>query len=121
MVPAVWLIAVRRLAGEGVEAGPVWFRATLQGVFPTGSRRKPPLLQALFAPPLARCPVAFLFCVGLICLLIQEVQAALPPVKVSDARTQYLIRSWQVEDGMPRHSVRSLFQTRSGYLWLGTY
>jgi len=33
----------------------------------------------------------------------------------------YLVESWQVEDGVPRHSVRSLLQTRTEYLWVGTY
>src|SRR5678815_5803735 len=41
--------------------------------------------------------------------------------EVVDRRSEYLLDSWQVEDGVPRHSVRSLCQTRDGYLWVGTY
>jgi hypothetical protein len=39
----------------------------------------------------------------------------------SNRQSEFLLESWQVEDGVPRHSVRSLFQTRDGYLWVGTY
>ncbi len=33
----------------------------------------------------------------------------------------YLIRSWQVENGLPQNKVTAVVQTRDGYLWLGTY
>jgi signal transduction histidine kinase/ligand-binding sensor domain-containing protein len=34
--------------------------------------------------------------------------------------TQALLRIWQVPQGLPRATIFSLQQTRSGYLWLGT-
>ena len=37
------------------------------------------------------------------------------------AAPNYLIRVWQVENGLPQNSVTALAQTRDGYLWLGTY
>ena len=45
-------------------------------------------------------------------------------VRAHDIQTwenEYLVESWQVEDGVPRHSVRSLLQARDGYMWVGTY
>jgi diguanylate cyclase (GGDEF)-like protein len=34
--------------------------------------------------------------------------------------TQYKIDVWQTEQGLPLNTVQSLFQTRDGYLWVGT-
>jgi ligand-binding sensor domain-containing protein/signal transduction histidine kinase len=34
--------------------------------------------------------------------------------------TQYVHRIWQVQQGLPESSIYSIFQTRDGYLWLGT-
>ncbi len=39
-----------------------------------------------------------------------------PQKKVS----QYIIDSWQTEDGLPQNSVRSIAQTKDGYIWLAT-
>jgi ligand-binding sensor domain-containing protein len=39
--------------------------------------------------------------------------AAAPP--------NYVIRTWQVENGLPQTKVTAVTQTRDGYLWLGTY
>jgi ligand-binding sensor domain-containing protein len=39
--------------------------------------------------------------------------AAAPP--------NYVIRTWQVENGLPQNKVTAVTQTRDGYLWLGTY
>ncbi len=36
------------------------------------------------------------------------------------ATSQYLIRSWQVDQGIPNNTVNAIHQTRDGYLWLGT-
>jgi ligand-binding sensor domain-containing protein/signal transduction histidine kinase len=43
--------------------------------------------------------------------------AALNP---SRAVTQYVKRSWTVEQGLPQDSVQTIAQTLDGYLWLGT-
>lgn len=37
------------------------------------------------------------------------------------AMPNYLIRTWQVEGGLPQNKVTAVVQTRDGYLWLGTY
>ena len=37
------------------------------------------------------------------------------------AATPYLIRTWQVENGLPQNKVTAGVQARNGYLWLGTY
>ena len=34
--------------------------------------------------------------------------------------TQYKVDTWQTEQGLPLNTVQSLFQTRDGYLWVGT-
>lgn len=34
---------------------------------------------------------------------------------------QYRIESWTTDDGLPQNSVRSVLQTRDGYLWLTTF
>jgi signal transduction histidine kinase/ligand-binding sensor domain-containing protein len=35
--------------------------------------------------------------------------------------SDYLIKTWEVEDGLPQSSVTSIAQTQDGYLWLGTF
>ena len=35
--------------------------------------------------------------------------------------SQWGIRVWQVEDGLPQNQVRAICQTRAGYLWLATF
>ena len=32
----------------------------------------------------------------------------------------FVVRSWQVEDGLPHNSVNAILQTSDGYLWLAT-
>jgi ligand-binding sensor domain-containing protein len=34
---------------------------------------------------------------------------------------QYRFESWTADDGLPQNSVRSIIQTRDGYLWLTTF
>lgn len=36
------------------------------------------------------------------------------------AISQYRIDRWQTEQGLPMNTVQSMFQTRDGYLWVGT-
>ncbi len=38
----------------------------------------------------------------------------------SKAVTQYSIKSWQAQEGLPQNTVTSMVQTRDGYLWCGT-
>ena len=35
--------------------------------------------------------------------------------------TQYLVNSWQSENGLPEISVQAIAQTRDGYIWAGTH
>lgn len=37
------------------------------------------------------------------------------------APAEYTLRRWGTEDGLPHGGVRTLLQTRDGYLWVGTY
>jgi PAS domain S-box-containing protein len=32
----------------------------------------------------------------------------------------YIVTRWDAEDGLPQNSIRQIFQTRDGYLWIGT-
>ncbi|HYC62588.1 MAG TPA: two-component regulator propeller domain-containing protein [Thermoanaerobaculia bacterium] len=49
-------------------------------------------------------------------ILCVEAHALDPAVPL----TQYVQRSWDVEDGLPQDAVQAIAQTRDGYLWLGT-
>jgi signal transduction histidine kinase/ligand-binding sensor domain-containing protein len=42
------------------------------------------------------------------------------PLEQNRALTQYIHRVWQSPQGLPLASIRSLYQTSDGYLWLGT-
>jgi len=35
--------------------------------------------------------------------------------------SEFLVRSWQNEDGLPHSTINSILQTQDGYLWFGTY
>lgn len=37
-----------------------------------------------------------------------------------DNPSPYIVKSWTTEEGLPQHSVLSLLQDETGYLWLGT-
>jgi len=34
---------------------------------------------------------------------------------------QYVLRSWDTDDGLPQNSILSIVQDREGYMWLGTF
>ncbi|MEX2191598.1 MAG: two-component regulator propeller domain-containing protein, partial [Bacteroidota bacterium] len=36
-------------------------------------------------------------------------------------QSQYVVRQWNVEHGLPQSSVRCITQTHDGYLWIGTW
>ncbi len=46
------------------------------------------------------------------------VQAQISPHKLL---TQYELKNWQAEDGLPQNSVTTIIQGSNGYLWIGTY
>ncbi len=37
------------------------------------------------------------------------------------AAPNYLVRTWQAEEGLPQNTVTAVVQTHDGYLWVGTY
>ena len=57
------------------------------------------------------------FCCGLLLWGLPSLLAALDPSLVP---TQYILRAWQVEQGLPQNSVEAIAQDRDGFLWLGT-
>jgi diguanylate cyclase (GGDEF)-like protein len=46
--------------------------------------------------------------------------SAAPAVALKTSITQYRIDSWQTEQGLPLNTVQTMYQTRAGYLWVGT-
>lgn len=63
--------------------------------------------------PRLRAIASFLFCVG----WALSVSAA-EPARLS---SKYRIDGWQLDEGLPQNSVTTVIQSRSGYLWLGTF
>jgi ligand-binding sensor domain-containing protein len=43
-----------------------------------------------------------------------------PALNPAKALTQYTLRSWDAESGLPQNSVQTIVQTPDGYLWVGT-
>ena len=37
------------------------------------------------------------------------------------AYPNYIVRTWQAEQGLPQNKVTAMVQTRDGYMWVGTY
>lgn len=61
---------------------------------------------------------SFLFVLWLLCTLVLSVRvSAMTP---GTGGEPFTVRSWTVEDGLPQHSVLSILQDRTGYIWLGT-
>jgi ligand-binding sensor domain-containing protein/signal transduction histidine kinase len=54
---------------------------------------------------------------ALLLLVCHQSVLALDPQK---AITQYILKSWTSDDGLPQNSVVTIAQTRDGYLWFGT-
>ncbi len=47
-------------------------------------------------------------------------EAANPVDPLKTSITQYRIDGWQTEQGLPLNTVQTMYQTRAGYLWVGT-
>jgi ligand-binding sensor domain-containing protein/signal transduction histidine kinase len=46
-----------------------------------------------------------------------------PPVRALDPTEKpanYIVTRWDTEDGLPHNSIRHLYQSRDGFLWIGT-
>lgn len=56
-----------------------------------------------------------LLCLLVVCLA-SDLEGAVPPGPGAD----YLVETWNTEDGLPQNSVTCLIQSKEGYLWLGT-
>src|SRR3974390_472059 len=39
----------------------------------------------------------------------------------SSQNSEWLIKNWQTEDGLPENSATAMVQTPDGYLWFGTF
>src|SRR6516162_211704 len=42
-------------------------------------------------------------------------------VEVAPQNSEWLIKTWQTEDGLPENSATAMVQTPDGYLWFGTF
>jgi len=73
-------------------------------------------------PPHRALLAAFGCTLALVLALLPAARAQtinpLDPSKM--AVTQYKIDGWQTEQGLPQNTVQSMYQTRDGYLWVGT-
>jgi len=49
-----------------------------------------------------------------------QAAAANPVDPLKTSITQYRIDGWQTEQGLPLNTVQTMYQTRAGYLWVGT-
>jgi len=50
-------------------------------------------------------------------LLLLETAHAVPTYLAGN----YVLRRWQVEDGLPQNNITSVLQTRDGFIWIGSY
>jgi PAS domain S-box-containing protein len=57
--------------------------------------------------------------VGLLCALLPAAGQATQPTVRADP--DYLIDTWQTDDGLPENSATAMVQDRDGYLWFGTF
>ena len=49
------------------------------------------------------------------------VLAAVANLGFAEAASEYLIQSWEINQGLPQVSVLAIAQTRDRYLWVGTF
>lgn len=42
-------------------------------------------------------------------------------VKCQENTLHYIIKSWNIENGLPQNTVKSIIQSTDGYIWLGTF
>ncbi len=80
------------------------------------------MLSSEVDPPHRALLAAFGCTLALVLALLPAARAQtinpLDPSKM--AVTQYKIDGWQTEQGLPQNTVQSMYQTRDGYLWVGT-
>ena len=83
---------------------------TFRGVIP--HRASEPLLKAFL--------VAGALALALLLPHAADAQTMDPIDPSKMAVTQYKIDGWQTEQGLPQSTVQTMYQTRDGYLWVGT-
>jgi len=64
--------------------------------------------------------IIFSVCVSTFLFLFSWLSAPLLALDPGKAITQYHLKVWNMEDGLPGNSVYAILQTQDGYLWLGT-
>jgi diguanylate cyclase (GGDEF)-like protein len=67
--------------------------------------------------------LSWLLCGATLALMLAGGTARAENRELGDAMaslTQYKLDVWQTEQGLPLNTVQSLYQTRDGYLWVGT-
>src|SRR5580693_3245432 len=57
-------------------------------------------------------------CLISLSLSLQADEGAAPP---TDLRSEYVIDSWQTEQGLPDNFINAIVQTPDGYLWVATF
>ena len=57
----------------------------------------------------------------MLCLLGLLWTCTCPATAAETNNSEFLVKSWQNEDGLPHSIINSICQTHDGYLWLGTY
>ena len=77
-----------------------------------------PRLRA--AMTLLVCAMALMFSLALSFASPVRAQAVNPVDPSKTSITQYKIDGWQTEQGLPLNTVQTMYQTRAGYLWVGT-
>src|SRR5262245_47990382 len=64
--------------------------------------------------------ISFALAIGLFVMLPHAL--ALPPDLVFSSRTgEWVVKTWETEDGLPENSATAMVQTADGYLWFGTF
>jgi len=74
-----------------------------------------PMIWIFFRPSQAWIALWVLW-VGFLSGLENQLLGGNPPPPSS----QYVIRTWEIEQGLPRNTVYSVAQTADGYIWVGT-
>ena len=55
-----------------------------------------------------------------LCLSLNTKSDGAEAAATTPVTSPFVVRSWQVEDGLPHNSVNAILQTSDGYLWLAT-
>jgi len=71
-----------------------------------------PLMVSIF-------PLRILFALWVFAGFEAEVGLLFAEDSVPDSK-EYVLRAWDMEDGLPHNSVSGIAQTPDGYLWLAT-